>query len=156
MALGLGTSSSLVEQTGTYTFPSGSTGATADMGAYNTNRYVNATNVYAKGKEDGATFKVVTGSFSKPGYSSWDIPFTPTTMGVPAGTYMVWVVANLASQSSIEFSSYSGGVLNYYMSSTSKHYAAALPDINTYGTITFSAYNGLPSTVNYTIYLMAI
>ena len=38
---------------GTYTYPSGSTGATYDMGATNGIRYVNAANVYAKGKADG-------------------------------------------------------------------------------------------------------
>ena len=40
---------------GTYTYPANSTGAKYDMGIYNTNRYVDATNVYAKGKADGVT-----------------------------------------------------------------------------------------------------
>lgn len=40
---------------GTYTFPSGSTGATYDMGSTNTIRKVNASNVYAKGKADAKT-----------------------------------------------------------------------------------------------------
>ena len=39
---------------GTYTYASGSTGGTVDLGATNTYRYVNAANVYAKGKTDGA------------------------------------------------------------------------------------------------------
>lgn len=38
---------------GTYTYASGSTGGTVDMGATNSYRYVNAANVYAKGKADG-------------------------------------------------------------------------------------------------------
>ncbi len=39
--------------TQTYTFPANSTGATADLGVANLYRYVNATNVYNKGKTDG-------------------------------------------------------------------------------------------------------
>lgn len=41
---------------GTYTFASGDTGGTKDLGATNTYRYVNAANVYAKGKADGGVF----------------------------------------------------------------------------------------------------
>lgn len=40
---------------GTYTFASGDTGGTKDLGETNTYRYVNAANVYAKGKVDGAS-----------------------------------------------------------------------------------------------------
>lgn len=39
---------------GTYTFASGDTGGTKDLGVTNTYRYVNAANVYAKGKADAA------------------------------------------------------------------------------------------------------
>ena len=39
--------------TATYTFASGSTGSTVDLGANNNYRYINATNVYNKGKADG-------------------------------------------------------------------------------------------------------
>lgn len=39
----------------TYTYPSGSKGATVDMGAANDKRYVNAQNVYSKGMLDGRT-----------------------------------------------------------------------------------------------------
>ena len=39
----------------TYTYASGSTGATVDMGVNNIYRYVNATNVYNQGLADGAT-----------------------------------------------------------------------------------------------------
>jgi hypothetical protein len=38
---------------GTYTYPSGSTGGTVDLGVNNAYRYVNAGNVYNKGKADG-------------------------------------------------------------------------------------------------------
>ena len=41
------------QNSGTYTYGSGSTGGTVDMGANNTYRYVNASNVYNKGKSDG-------------------------------------------------------------------------------------------------------
>lgn len=44
---------------GTYTFASGSTGGTVDLGANNTYRYVNASNVYAKGKADGDVLRTV-------------------------------------------------------------------------------------------------
>ena len=37
----------------TYTYPSGSTGGTVDMGETNDKRYVNAQNVYSKGLADG-------------------------------------------------------------------------------------------------------
>lgn len=39
----------------TYTYPSGSTGGTVDMGETNDKRYVNAQNVYSKGVLDGRT-----------------------------------------------------------------------------------------------------
>lgn len=42
------------DATGTYTYPANSTGGTYDMGTTNNLRYVNASNVYAKGKADGA------------------------------------------------------------------------------------------------------
>lgn len=41
------------DATGTYTYPANSTGGTYDMGTTNNLRYVNATNVYNKGKADG-------------------------------------------------------------------------------------------------------
>lgn len=41
------------QNSGTYTYGSGSTGGTVDMGANNTYRYVNAGNVYSKGHSDG-------------------------------------------------------------------------------------------------------
>ena len=41
------------DATGTYTYPANSTGGTYDMGATNNLRYVNASNVYDKGKIDG-------------------------------------------------------------------------------------------------------
>lgn len=42
---------------GTYTYPAGSTGATYDMGATNTIQYVNAENVYAAGQAAGGSGK---------------------------------------------------------------------------------------------------
>lgn len=44
------------DATGTYTYPANSTGGTYDMGTTNNLRYVNASNVYAKGKADGVSF----------------------------------------------------------------------------------------------------
>ena len=44
--------------TDTYTYPSGSTGGTYDMGVKHQYRYVNATNVYNKGKADGESGKI--------------------------------------------------------------------------------------------------
>jgi hypothetical protein len=58
---GLGTVS-VSPNTGTYTYPVGSTGSTVDMGDTNTYRYVNAENVYNKGKVDGTT--VHTGTYT--------------------------------------------------------------------------------------------
>ena len=43
------------DSTDTYTYASGSTGGTVDLGARNNYRYVNASNVYTKGKSDGVT-----------------------------------------------------------------------------------------------------
>ena len=40
-------------QSATYTYASGDTGGTKDLGATNNYRYVNASNVYNKGKQDG-------------------------------------------------------------------------------------------------------
>ena len=54
---------------GTYTYASGSTGGTIDMGATNTYRYVNAANVYAKGKADAkSTDFIEMSSADIPGY----------------------------------------------------------------------------------------
>ena len=50
------------DSTATYTYASGSTGGTVDMGARNNYRYVNAQNVYSKGKTDGVT--VHTGTYN--------------------------------------------------------------------------------------------
>lgn len=44
----------------TYTYPSGSKGEKVDLGATNSYRYVNAANVYAKGKADGDVKHTVT------------------------------------------------------------------------------------------------
>ena len=44
---------------GTYTFPANDTGGTKDLGAANSYRYVNAQNVYNKGKADAETNVVV-------------------------------------------------------------------------------------------------
>ena len=41
------------DSTATYTYATNSTGGTVDLGARNNYRYVNATNVYNKGKSDG-------------------------------------------------------------------------------------------------------
>ena len=77
------------QNSGTYTFASGN-GATVDMGVNNTYRYVNASNVYNKGKADGgATFKTT------------DLPFTSksvsgsTSLGsnFVVGTYYFMVSA---------------------------------------------------------------
>jgi len=54
MALGLGSGWGGVTPSGTFTFPSGSTGALTDMGTTQWYRYANAENVYAKGKADGS------------------------------------------------------------------------------------------------------
>ena len=48
------------QNSGTYTFPANHTGTTVDMGVNNTYRYVNAANVYAKGKADGVSANVTT------------------------------------------------------------------------------------------------
>lgn len=45
--------------TDTYTYPSGSTGGTYDMGVNHQYRYVNASNVYNKGKTDGINSKTL-------------------------------------------------------------------------------------------------
>ena len=50
------------DSTATYTYAANSTGGTVDMGARNNYRYVNAANVYAKGKSDGTTTH--TGNFA--------------------------------------------------------------------------------------------
>ena len=47
----------------TYTFPANDTGATKDLGELHKYRYVNAANVYAKGKADGVTTHTTTYTF---------------------------------------------------------------------------------------------
>ena len=66
-----------VDSTDTYTYASGSTGGTVDLGARNNYRYVNASNVYSKGKGDGVTTH--TGTYTL----KWDSDFGATKdMGV--------------------------------------------------------------------------
>lgn len=48
----------------TYTYPSGSTGGTVDMGETNDKRYVNAQNVYSKGLSDGRSLSSQTKTIS--------------------------------------------------------------------------------------------
>lgn len=48
----------------TYTYPSGSTGGTVDMGTTNDKRYVNAQNVYSKGLTDGRSLSSQTKSLT--------------------------------------------------------------------------------------------
>lgn len=65
---------------GTYTYGSGSTGGTVDLGVNNTYRYVNAGNVYNKGKADGGSGKVT------PSYAF---------IAQAAGSYNLWRYDNL-------------------------------------------------------------
>ena len=52
-----GVSAGATTHTGTYTFAANDTGSTKDLGVNHSYRYVNATNVYNKGKADGASGK---------------------------------------------------------------------------------------------------
>ena len=52
------------DSTDTYTYATNSTGGTVDMGARNNYRYVNAQNVYTKGKSDGVTTHTGTYTFA--------------------------------------------------------------------------------------------
>lgn len=86
---------------GTYTFPANDTGGTKDLGVANTYRYVNAGNVYNKGKADGASGK-----------------YTPqfTYVGNAAGSYNAWRYDNLFS-----FSAVNGGIYALAMGGTSSN-----------------------------------
>lgn len=55
------------QNSGTYTYAANSTGGNVDLGANNTYRYVNATNVYNKGKTDGAAAAKMTRTVVKSG-----------------------------------------------------------------------------------------
>lgn len=76
----------------TYTYPSGSKGATVDMGETNDKRYVNAQNVYSKGVTDGRalssltkTIRVGAGSDSSQTYSKTEtFSFANKVVGVTA------------------------------------------------------------------------
>ena len=52
------------DSTATYTYATNSTGGTVDLGARNNYRYVNADNVYNKGKADGVTVHSATYTFA--------------------------------------------------------------------------------------------
>ncbi len=66
------------DSTGTYTYATNSTGGTVDMGARNNYRYVNATNVYNKGKSDGVTAHTGTYTFSSGNGATVDLGTTHT------------------------------------------------------------------------------
>ena len=64
---------------GTYTYPAGSTGATYNMGATNTIQYVNAENVYSKGKEDSQFIRnIIVGATLGDGVTAQYKPYTAT------------------------------------------------------------------------------
>lgn len=90
------------DASGTYTYPANSTGATYDMGATNNLRYVNASNVYAKGKADGTGYSTTitwnsvttnaTKTVSLTGYSNYkNITASNIKVGITSTTsYMNW------------------------------------------------------------------
>ena len=66
-------------QSGTYTFPSGSTGSTHDLTATNNIRYVNAESVYLKGKADAAvSYRTASTGNIGFGESTKDVTLTTT------------------------------------------------------------------------------
>ena len=72
---------------GTYTFPANDTGGTKDLGATNSYRYVNAENVYNKGKADGGSGKKsisVANITTKDISSSADVTFSATNGAIYA------------------------------------------------------------------------
>ena len=77
-----------------YTFPVGSTGDTKDLGKNNTYRYVNATNVYNKGKADSQTQMLDTGYIMPQGtktitdngvYDVTNYAAANISIGIPSG-----------------------------------------------------------------------
>ena len=54
-----GVAAGATTHTGTYTFAANDTGSTKDLGVNHSYRYVNATNVYNKGKADGAASQAI-------------------------------------------------------------------------------------------------
>ena len=91
------------DSTDTYTYASGSTGGTVDLGARNNYRYVNASNVYNKGKADGVTTPTITLVKQQTKSTSGDIGSVTCTMtfDVPVGVKFICISTstNVPSQS---------------------------------------------------------
>ena len=75
---------------GTYTFPANDTGGTKDLGATNSYRYVNAENVYNKGKADGGSGKK---TISVANITTKDIDSSSSNVTFPATNGAVYAVA---------------------------------------------------------------
>ena len=77
------------DSTATYTYAANSTGGTVDLGARNNYRYVNASNVYNKGKADGAALTVTKKTIS---YGiAWDSGTIAVSGNVGAGYKQVFI-----------------------------------------------------------------
>lgn len=88
---------------GTYTFPANDTGGTKDLTATHTYRYVNATNVYNKGKADGTSASSLTrGQY----YGKYEQNVARKITGVTVGSVVV-----ICADSPTFFNSVSGGTI---------------------------------------------
>lgn len=123
--------------TDTYTYPSGSTGGTYDMGVSHTYRYVNASNVYTKGKADGKTVHSTT--YTYPSGSTG----ATYDMGTDH-TYRYVNATNVYTKGKTDGAS--GKITPNYAYVTSKSYEL---DASTNGKMTFSATSGYVYAVAY-------
>ena len=108
------------DSTGTYTFSEGSTGSTVDLGARNNYRYINATNVYNKGKEDGESVPFITQSFSRSANSVPPLQSVGDSIEAPSGYEIVGIKSANTNVNGISFNNgvVSLGIYNQNSSKT--------------------------------------
>lgn len=118
------------DSTATYTYAANSTGGTVDLGAKNNYRYVNASNVYAKGKADGM------------------LGTMPVTIQVARNT------SGQNSSSGVAYHSYPANFIkSIYVNSVNTAYSGNLSINNVTKAAGSTTYiNGAAVTVSYSIY----
>ena len=104
----------VAKHTETYTYPANSTGATVDLGDYHHYKYVNAGNVYAKGKNDGvAATKVGTATAAQvlTGYTFTNASTVGANGSMPNNGKLDWKPTSSTTKK-VSAGYYSGGTLD--------------------------------------------
>lgn len=122
------------QNSGTYTYAANSTGATVDLGVNNSYRYVNATNVYNKGKADGIASTSSKKNFVNLGSSSsGNISSYVTPSSISASNFIIGVTRASADAVRVPGNGGGGGGATIYPSVSYNSSTGAYSVTGTYG-----------------------